>query len=152
MILKNHCVAVVQSQSHVWLFATPWTEAFQASCASLNLLNLMSIESVMPSNHLILCHLLFLLSSIFPNLSLFLMSQFFKSGSQSIGASASASVLLLNNQDWFPLGLTGLISLLSKEISTVFSSTTIQKHQFFSTQSSLWSSSYILKASLWLRG
>ena len=63
----------------------------------------------------------------------FPMSQFFTSGGQSIGASASASVLTMNIQDWFPLGLTGLISLLSKGLSRVFSNT-IQKHQFFSAQ------------------
>ena len=64
----------------------------------------------------------------------FPMSQFFKSGGQNIGASASASVLSMNNQDWFPLGLTDLISLQSKGHPRVFSSTTVQKHQFFNTQ------------------
>ena len=67
----------------------------------------------------------------------FLMSQLFTSGGQSIGASTSASVLPINIQDWFPLWLTGLISLQSKELSRVFSSTTVQKHQFFSAQLSL---------------
>ena len=69
------------------------------------------------------------------------MSQLFASGSQSIGASASA--LLVNTQGWFPLGLTGLISVLSKGLSRVFSSTTIWKHQLFSAQPSLWSNSHI---------
>ena len=73
----------------------------------------------------------------------FPMSQFFASGSPSIGASASASVLPVNIQDWFPLGLTGWISLQSKGLSRVFSNTTVQKHQFFSTQLSLWSNSHI---------
>jgi len=73
----------------------------------------------------------------FPVLGSFPMSQFFASGSQSIGASALASVLLMNIQDWFPLGLTGLISLQSKGLSRVFSNTTVQKHQFFGTQLSL---------------
>ena len=73
----------------------------------------------------------------FPASGSFLMSQFFASGGQSIRASASASVLPMNIQDWFPLGLTGLISLLSKGLSRVFSSTTIGKHQFFSAQPSL---------------
>ena len=68
------------------------------------------------------------------------MSQLFPSGSQSIGSSASASVLPVNIQGWFPLGLTGLISLLSKGISRVFSGTIVWKHQFFGTQPSLWSS------------
>ena len=65
------------------------------------------------------------------------VSQYFASGGQSIGVSASASVLPMNIQDWFPLGLTGLISLQSKGLSRVFSSTTVQKHQFFGTQLSL---------------
>ena len=71
------------------------------------------------------------------------MSQFFASGGQSIGASASALVLPMNSQDWFPLGLTGWISLQSKGLLRVFSNTTVQKHQFFSTQLSLWSNSHI---------
>ena len=75
----------------------------------------------------------------------FPVSLFFASGGQSIGALASASVLLMNIQGWFPLGLTGLISLLSKGLLRVFSNTTIRKHQFFGTQPSLWSNSYIHK-------
>ena len=74
----------------------------------------------------------------------FQMSQFFSSGGQSIGVSASASVLPMNIQDWFPLGLTGWISLLSKGLSKVFSNTTVQKHQFFGTQLSLQSNSHII--------
>ena len=65
------------------------------------------------------------------------MSQFFKSGGQTIGVSASTSVLPMNTQDWSPLGWTGWISLQSKGLSKVFSNTTVQKHQFFSTQFSL---------------
>ena len=102
----------------------------------------MSIESVMPSNHLILCHLLLLLPSIFPASQSFPMSQFFAGAGQSIGASASASVLPMNIQDWFPLELTGLISLRSKGFSRVLSSTIVGKHQFFGTQPSLWSNSH----------
>ena len=79
----------------------------------------------------------FLASESFP------MSQLFASGGQSIGVSALASVLPMNIQGWFPLRLTGLISLQSKGLSTVFSNTTVQKHSFFSTQSSLWSSSHV---------
>ena len=71
------------------------------------------------------------------------VSQLFLSGKQSIGASASATILSMTSQDWYPLGSTGLISLQSKELSRVFSSTTIQKPQFFGTQPSLWSSSHI---------
>ena len=109
---------------------------------SLSLLNLMSIESVIPSNHLILCCPLLLLPSIFPSIRVF-SSESVPSGGQCIGASASASVLPTNIQGSFPLGLTGLISLQSKEFSRVFSSTTVQKHQFFSAQPSLWSNSHI---------
>ena len=90
----------------------------------------------------------------FPASGSFQMSQFFTSGGQSIGVSASTWVLL-NIQDWFPLGLTGWISLLSKELSRVFSNTTVQKHQFSSTQLSLQSNSHIHtwlseKPQLWL--
>ena len=73
----------------------------------------------------------------------FLMSQFFASGGQSIGASASASILPMNIQDWFPWGLIGLPSLQSKGLSRVFSNTTVKKHEFFSAQLSLWSNSHI---------
>ena len=182
----------VQSPSHVWLFATPWTAAPQASLSitdSQSLLKFMSIESVIPSNHLILCHPLLLLHSIFssirvfpnelvlcvrwsgipiffrifwnftvycdphshlilccpllllpsifPSIRVFPMSQFFVSGGQSFEASASASVLPMNIQNSFLLGLTGLISLQSKGLSRVFSNTTVQKHQFFGAQLSL---------------
>ena len=85
----------------------------------------MSIESVMPSNHLVFCHPL-LLPSIFPSIRVFL-NEFFISDGQSTGVSASTSVLLMNIQDWFPLGLTGLISLQSKGLSRVFSNSTVQK-------------------------
>ena len=115
----------------------PWTTAFQASLSITNswsLLKLMSIELVMPSNHLILSWPLLLLPSIFPSIRVFPMSQFFASSGQSIGASASASVLPMNIKDWSPLGWTGWISLLSKGLSRVFSKTTVQKHQFFGIQ------------------
>ena len=79
----------------------------------------------------------------FPASGSFPMSQFFTSGGQSIGSSASASVFPMNIQDWFPLGWTGWISLQSKGLSRVFSSTTVQKHQFFGAQLSLWSNSHI---------
>ena len=97
-------VIVIQALSHVWLFGTPWTAACQASLSftiSQSLLKLMSIESVMPSNHLILCHPL-LLHSIFPSIRVFFNRQLFASGGQSIRASASASVLPMNIQGWFP--------------------------------------------------
>ena len=79
----------------------------------------------------------------FPESGSFSMSQFFASGDQSIGVSASTSVLPMNIQDWFSLGLTGLISLQSKGLTRVSSNTTVQEHQFFGTQLSLWSSSHI---------
>ena len=78
-----------------------------------------------------------------PALGSFEMSQFFASGGQSIGASASASVLLVNIQDWFPLGWTGWISLQYKGLSGHFSDTIVQNHQFFASQLTLWSNSYI---------
>ena len=82
-------------------------------------------------------------SQSFPKSGSFPMSQLFESGGQSMGASASSSVLPMNIQSWFPLGLTGLISMQSKRLSRIFFSTTIWKHQFFGTQPSLWSSSHI---------
>ena len=119
---------------HVWLFATPWTTEHQASLSITNSRSTpkpMSIESVMPSNHLNLCRPLLLLPSIFPSIRVFSNSQLFKSGGQSIGVLASASVLPMNTQDWSPLGWTGWISLQSKGLSRVFSNTTVQKLQFF---------------------
>ena len=125
--------------------ATPWTATRQASLSVTNsqsLLKFMSMDSVMPSNHLMLCHPLLLLPSIFPSIRVFIMSQFFTSGGQSIGVSASASALPMIIQDRFPLGWTGLVSLLSNGLSRVFS-----KPQFKSMNSwalsLLWSSSHI---------
>ena len=156
-------ISSVQSLSPVWLFVTPWTAAHQASLSITNswsLLKLVSIKSVMPSNRFILCLPLLLPPSIFPSIRVFsnelvlcirwpkywsfsfsitpshesMFSQFLATGVQSFGASALASVLPMNIQDWFTLGLTGLILLQSKGLSRVFSNTTVQKHQFFSTQ------------------
>ena len=101
---------------------TPWTVAHQASLSITNsqsLLKLMSIKSVMPSNHLIFCYPLLLLSSIFPSIRVF-PNEFSQSGGQSIVASASASVLPMNIQAWFPLGWTCWISLLSKGLFKSF--------------------------------
>ena len=106
----------------------------QQASQSWSLLKLMSIESMMASNRLILCRPLLLLASIFPRSGSFPMSQFFASGGQSIGVSASASVLPVNIQDWFPLEWTGWISLQSKGFSRVFSNTTVQKDQLFNAQ------------------
>ena len=130
----------------VQLLVTSWTAACQASLSftiALSLLKCMSTELVVLSNYLILCHLLSFRFQSFPVSGSFPMSQFFPSGGQSIGASASASDLPMNIQDWFPLVLTILISLLSKGLSRVFSSTTVQKHQFFGTQLSSQSNSHI---------
>ena len=101
-------VVVVQLLNHVQLFATPWTAARQFSLftLSLSLLKLMSIVSVMPSNHLILCCPLLLVLSILPSIRI--VSWLFASGVQSTGASGSESVLPVNIQHWFPLGLTVL--------------------------------------------
>ena len=104
------------------------------SCASSQWCHPASSSSVMPLSS---CLQSFLTSGSLP------VRQLFTSGSQSIGASALASVLPMNIQDWFPLQLTGLISLQSKRLSKVFSNTTVQKHQFFGTQFSLWSKSHI---------
>ena len=135
----------VQSLSCVWLFATPWTATQHASLSVTNsqsLPKLMSIKSMMPSNHLILCCPLLLLPSVFPALGSFHMSQLLASGDQSIGVSASASVLPMNTQDLFPVGWTALISLQSKGLPRVFSKPQfkiLQHHQFFGTQSLLYS-------------
>ena len=91
----------------------------------------MPIESVMSCNNLILWHTLLLKLSIFPSTRVFFNESVFKSGGQRFEVSASASVLPMNIQDWFPLGLIGLISLQCKGLSGVFSNTTIQEHQFF---------------------
>ena len=137
-----YCCSVTQS----WLFVNPWAAAHQASrsfTTSRSFLKLMSIESVMSSNRLTLCHPLLLLPPIFSASGSFPMSRLLASGGQSIGASASASVLPMNIQDWFPLGWTGWISLQSKGLSRVLSNSTIQRHQLFNAQLSLQSNSYI---------
>ena len=103
----------------------------------------MFIESVMTSNHLILCHSLSSCLWSFPGSGCFPTCQFFPSGGQSIGASASALVLPVNIQGWFPSGLTGLFSLQSKGLSRVFSNSTVRRHQFFSTHPFLLSNSHI---------
>ena len=87
----------------------------------------------------------FSLTSIFPSIRVFPMSQLFASGGQRIGTSASASVLPMNIQGWFPLGLTCLISLQSKGLSRVVPNTAGQNHQYFRAQLSLWSNSHIYR-------
>ena len=102
-----------------------------------------SVESVMPSSHLILCRPLLSCPQSLPASQSFPMSQLFASGGQSIGVSALASVLPMNTQGWSPSEWTGWISLQSKGLSRVFFSTTVQKHQFFGAQPSSQSNSHI---------
>ena len=153
----------VQLLIRVWLFATLWTAACKASLSitnSWNLLRLMSIELVVM--HPTISSSVVPFSSrpqSLPESGPFPMSHLFAPDGQSIRASASASVFLMSIQGWFPLGWTGLI-LLSKGLSRSpldFSSTMVQKHQFFSTQPSLWSNSHTCtwplgKPELWLDG
>ena len=130
----------VQSFSHVQLFATLWNATCQGSPSITNSqswLKLMSTELVLLSNHLILCRPLLLPPSIFPSIWVFSNESVLTSDGQSIGAAASASVLPMNIQDWFPLGRTGWIFLQSKGPPRVLSNTTVQKHQFFGAQFSL---------------
>ena len=127
-------ISSVQLLSHVRLFATPWTASQQASLSITNsqsVVKPMSIESVMSSNHLILCFFLLLLPLILPSNRVFSNESVLCIRCQSTGVLASASVLPMNIQDWFPLGWADLISLQSKGLSKVFSNTTVQKYQFF---------------------
>ena len=135
----------VKSLSCVRLFVNPWIAACQASLSITNSRSspkLMSIEwchpaissSVVPFSSLL---------QTFPASGSFPVSQFFESSGQNIGVSASASVLLMNTQDWSPLEWTGWISLQSMELSRVFSNTTAQKHQFLGAQLSSQSNSHI---------
>ena len=142
---SHKCVVVVQSLRRVRLFLTPWAAACLASLLfSITEFAQTHIRWVSDAIYLILCCPFLLLPSILPSNRLFSNESTVRtSGGQSIGVSASASVFPMNIQDWFPLGLTGLISLQSKRLSRVFSSTTIWKHQFFSTQPFLWSNSHI---------
>ena len=140
MTLSSVQFISVQSLSHVQLFATPWTAACQASLSITNsqsLLKFMSIESVMPSNHLILCRPHLLLSSTVPRIRVFsselaLHIRWPKYWSFSFNISPSNEYSGL-----ISLGLTGWISLQSKGPTRVFSNTTVQKHLFFGTQLSL---------------
>ena len=121
----------------VQLLVTPWTVACQASLSITNsggLLKLIAIESVMPSNHLILCCSILLPPSIIPSIRAFSKESVLRIRGQSIGVAASASALPMNIQDRFPLGLTGLTSLQSKGHSRVVSNTTVQKHPFIRIQ------------------
>ena len=139
-------ISSVQLLSHVRLFVTPQTAAPQAFLSTINsqsLLKLMSIESVMPSKHLILWCLLLPPPSIFPSMRVFSNESVLCIRWPKYWSFSFSIILPRNTQDWSPLGWTGWISLQSKELSRVFSNTTVQKHQFFSTQLSLWSNSHI---------
>ena len=123
----------IQSLSRVRFFMTLWTAAHQASLSitdSRSSPKPMSIESVMPSSHLILCCPLLLLPSIFPSIRVFSKESALLIRWPKYWSLASASVLPINSQDWFPLGWTGWISLQSKGLSRVFSNNTVQKHRF----------------------
>ena len=136
----------VQLLSRVWLFVTPWIAVRQASLSITNSrssLKLMSIESVTPSSHLIVCHPLLLLSPIPPSIRLFSNESTLHMRWPKYWTFSLASVLSKNTQDWSPLGWTGWISLQSKGRPRVFSNTTLQNHQFFGTQLSSQSNSHI---------
>ena len=123
--------------SRVQLFATLWTAACLASLSITNWLTYSISCSLCWWRHPTISSSVIPFSSCLqslPTSGTFLMSHFFASSGQSIWALASASALPMNIQDWFPLGLTGLIALQSKGLSRVFSNTTVQKHQFFSAQ------------------
>ena len=130
----------VQSLHRVRLFATPWSAARQASLYITNsqsLLKLISIELVMPFNHLILCHPILCLPAIFPSITVFSNESVLCIRWPNYGVSASAWVLPMKTLDWSPLGWTGWIPLQSKGLSRLFSNTTVPKHQFFGAQLSL---------------
>ena len=135
--VAHSCPTTVQSLSPVWLYTTPWTAEHQRGTVHHQILEftkITSIKSVMPSSHLILCHPLLLLPPIHPASESFPMSQHFTWGGQSTGVSALASFPPKNSQGWSPSEWTGCISLQSRELSGVFSNTTVQKHQFFGAQ------------------
>ena len=134
---------VVHLLSCVWIFATPWTTACHLPCPSPTPgVCSNSCPLSQWSNHLILFHPLLLLPSIFPSIKVFSDELALCIRWPSIEASASTSVFPMNIQGWFPLGLTGLTSLQSRGLSRVSSNTTVQKHQFFGVQPSLWWNSH----------
>ena len=141
----RYSVSSVQLVTHVWLFVTPWTAAHQASLSitkSWSPPKPMFIESVMPPNHLILCHQL-LLPSIFHSMRVFSNESALHIRLPKTGVSASTSVLPKKSQGWSPSEWTGWISLQSKGFSRVFSNTTVQNRQFFSAHLASQSNSHI---------
>ena len=130
---EGEFISSVQSLSCVQFFETPWTAALSIN-NSWRLVKIISIKSVMPCNHLIFCHPLFLLLSMLPSIRFFPMSQFFLSGGKSTVIATSVSVLPTNIHGLFPLGSTGVTSLQSKGLSSVCFNTIVQKHPFFGAQ------------------
>ena len=122
----------------------PWLQHNRLLCRSLSPgVAQVHVHWVSYTIYFILCCPLLLLTSIFPNINIFSNESTFSNRWPKIGASASGSILPINIQSWFPLGLTGLISLHIKRLSRVFSNTTIRNQQFFGTQPSLWTNSHI---------
>ena len=151
-MLLNNCTPVAQSLSCVWLFLTHGLQHARLFCPSLSHRTCLNSSQSNQWCYLTISFSVAPFSSYpqsFLELGSFPVSQFFTSSGQSTGASASASVLPMNIQGWFPLGLTGLISLMSKGLSRVFSNTTAQKYQFLNAKPSLWSNSHV--CTLWLR-
>ena len=134
---KQMIISSVQSLSHVQPFVTPWTATCQASCPSTPELAQTHVHWAGDAiHHFILCHLLLLLPSIFPSTRVFSNESILHIGWPKYW-SFSFSISLFNAmsiQDWFPVGLTGLIPFQSKKLSRSFSNTTVKKHQFFSAQ------------------
>ena len=148
-MLRKVQFSSVQPLSRVRLFATSWIAARQASLSITNTqssLTLASIKSAMPSSHLILGRPFFSCPQSLPASESFPMSQLFAWGDQSTGVSALESFLPKKSQGWSPSEWIGWISLQSKGFSRVFSNTTVQKHQIFGAQPSLWSISHIHNA------
>ena len=145
-IVFRQDISSVQLLSLVRLFATPWTAASQAFLFITNsrsLPKLMSVELVMPSSHLIFCCPLLLLPSIFPSIKVFSNESALCIRWPKYWSFSFNSALPMNTQDWSPLGWTGWISLQSMGLPSVFSNTTVQKHQIFGAQLSSQSNSHI---------
>ena len=142
--MNNRIIFVVQSTVVSNTLRSHELQHAQLPCPSLSLgvCSHLSIQSVMPSNHLILCHPLLLLPSIFLRIRDFSNELPLCISWPKYGTPTSASVLPKKIQDLFPLGLNGLISLQSTRLSRIFSNTTVQKYQFLGTQLSLWSTSH----------
>ena len=144
--LPNFCCCCYSVTQSCPTLCDPWTATPQASLSftiSRSLLKFMSIESTMPSSHLILCLPILLLPLIFHSIRVFSNESTVCIRWPKYWSFSFSTVLPMKNQGWFPLGLTGLISLLSKRLSRVFSSTTVQRHQFFGSQHFLLPSSHI---------